>query len=117
MGLFEKIFGSREEKEELGFSVEEVMPFFKTFGIDIENMGLPCMSLRNEKPEFQYYVTFRDVEAKPVNVGNEVKTEITGEYTYQVACARKGNDGVWHSGTQVHSYFKIRDGRLTIIRG
>jgi len=104
----------RKEKKPLiekTLNDDEIEPFFKTHGIDLDTIGFP-----NTRSFDPHYVYFTNVILTPVKVDGVVKTIITGKYEEQARCGYKDSSGSWHPATPCKYSFRIEDGNLSLRR-
>ena len=114
--LLKKIIGMKEKpKIETMLYADEIKPFFKSLGIDIEQIGFPHIEKRNLPTIDGYFIIFNNVRAMPVKIeGSNYPTIIVkGTYIMQAKSAIKEGDK-WYPGSQTAHYFEIKHGELNI---
>ncbi len=113
--LVQKLLG-KEKKPliEKTLSADEIEPFFKTLGIDMDTIGFPSIKYKNAIPMERYWIDFKDVKVIPVKVDYVVKIIVKGEYMMQPMVSRKDSRGNWYPGGISRYSFKIEDEELSL---
>lgn len=112
-------FFAREKnrlKVETTFSADEIKPIFESHGINIENIGFPCISERHYVPDDAYFANFKNVKITPVKINGNISTIIEGKYIAQAKLSYQDSMGWWKPGNPMLYNFKIQEGKLNINR-
>ncbi|MFA5953560.1 MAG: hypothetical protein WC812_03130 [Candidatus Pacearchaeota archaeon] len=99
------------------FSADEIKPFLKANGIDIETIGFPDIELRNELSGLsRYNVYFSKIKVVPIKYEDNVSLIITGNYETQAQITRTDKSGNHTPGTPVKYSFEIEKNKLNLKR-
>ena len=117
VGLIQKIFGKNVElKRETKMDIDEIKPFFESQGIDMEEIGFPCIETRNYISIDRYKCSFDKVCVRPVKIDNQILNVLTGKYRIQAVANRRSSEGYWIPGSPIVYSFEIKSGKLNIER-
>lgn len=117
INLLEKIFGKKDKTEvRTSLTADEIKPFFKAIGIDIEHIGFPDIESRHRIPTERYNADFDKIKITPVYVNDTLKAIITGKYETWAMASSQDSAGDWHPGTTAKYSFRIKNDKLDIWR-